>query len=529
MTSSDSPPKLPIWIFALTDAALLGAAVLIALEAERPLSPIAIVSIVACVVAGAIVLFVPLVARYERQKNEALDERQRALESLATTVTASAEQISIAAGGLHGVADLFQKNLRHAEQLPHKLQDKIAEFKAQLDDATETEKEDLEKELVSLRSSESERLEAASTKIAKAAAELAKLEAATQQHLTAANEALAKLSMGTAAAIGKAQAAAEQALAQARTEAARGLGETAGQAARALESAKTSALAEIDSKLTATVNVLLARFGAELAAKLPPFASSPASDVAEPPVTATAASETEMTLSAAGAAKPGSAAHPPKRPRKPRRDDPETSPTTSTQVAADSSPSPVAAGAAPEPKEEPAPIPSANIPEVTPVAPDTAQPFIPPPPVSAISSIATPPASPADAAAESQKIPRRRTAKKPEPAPGEKAELDLGIEEPAPANGAAEKTLSSDGATRLLVTAYIGIGNRLFIRGTGPGLSWEKGVPLQFVSIGKWRWETNDATGPVQFKLYKNDDTECTALGQQNVEPGYQQEVTAAF
>lgn len=96
-------------------------------------------------------------------------------------------------------------------------------------------------------------------------------------------------------------------------------------------------------------------------------------------------------------------------------------------------------------------------------------------------------------------------------------------------SGVIERVLSSDGATRLLVTAYIGIGNRLFIRGDGPGLNWDKGVPLQFVSIGKWRWETNDATGPVQFKLLKNDELECTALGTQLLDPGHQQEVMATF
>ena len=89
--------------------------------------------------------------------------------------------------------------------------------------------------------------------------------------------------------------------------------------------------------------------------------------------------------------------------------------------------------------------------------------------------------------------------------------------------------MTSDGATRLLVTAYIGIGNRLFIRGEGPGLSWGKGVPLQFVSIGKWRWETNDATAPVKFKILKNDEIECSSLGSQSLDPGHQHEVTAAF
>jgi hypothetical protein len=88
---------------------------------------------------------------------------------------------------------------------------------------------------------------------------------------------------------------------------------------------------------------------------------------------------------------------------------------------------------------------------------------------------------------------------------------------------------SGDGATRLVVTAYIGIGNRLFIRGNGPGLSWDKGVPLTFVSIGKWRWETSDATAAVRFKLYKNDEIECTALGESAVEPRAEKHLTAAF
>ncbi len=93
----------------------------------------------------------------------------------------------------------------------------------------------------------------------------------------------------------------------------------------------------------------------------------------------------------------------------------------------------------------------------------------------------------------------------------------------------AVPAVSADGATRLLITAYIGIGNRLFIRGKGPGLSWEKGVPLQFVSIGKWRWDTVEATEPVKFKLYKNDEVECSALGSRILESGHQLEVTATF
>ena len=92
----------------------------------------------------------------------------------------------------------------------------------------------------------------------------------------------------------------------------------------------------------------------------------------------------------------------------------------------------------------------------------------------------------------------------------------------------AESSSSSDGATRLLTTAYIGIGNKLFIRGDGPGLSWDRGVPMQFVSIGKWGWSTQDAAGPVRVKLLKNDET-AALTGDLTLEPGRHTEITALF
>ena len=92
----------------------------------------------------------------------------------------------------------------------------------------------------------------------------------------------------------------------------------------------------------------------------------------------------------------------------------------------------------------------------------------------------------------------------------------------------AESSSSSDGATRLLTTAYIGIGNKLFIRGDGPGLSWDKGVPMQFVSIGKWGWSTQDAAGPDRVKLLKNDET-AALTGELTLEPGRHTEITALF
>jgi hypothetical protein len=87
---------------------------------------------------------------------------------------------------------------------------------------------------------------------------------------------------------------------------------------------------------------------------------------------------------------------------------------------------------------------------------------------------------------------------------------------------------SPDGRTRLTVTSYIGIGNKLHIRGEGAGLSWNKGVALQFVSIGRWRWETDKATEPVAFKIYKNDRLEAPN-GEITLLPGTELEISATF
>lgn len=97
-----------------------------------------------------------------------------------------------------------------------------------------------------------------------------------------------------------------------------------------------------------------------------------------------------------------------------------------------------------------------------------------------------------------------------------------------PEEGRPTPAPSADGLTRLTVVSYIGIGNKLYLRGEGPGLSWDKGVPLQFVSIGRWRWETGDADAAVTCKVYKNDKIEAP-LGTLTLAPGTEQEVTAAF
>lgn len=429
MSLPDSSPKLPKWFFLATDVLLIAVAAFIAANSERPLQLPVVFAIIACVLTGALVTSAALIADYARRQEDGLDDRQHALEALSRTVATSAEQISIAVNGLNELADLAHKNLKHAEHLPQKLQEKINDFTRQLNDAAVTENEALQQEINTLRASEAEKLEAAADRIAKVASDLAKLEAAAK-HLAATSEAMAKL---------------PETLARARAE-----------AEQALSAAQNAALRALEAKLAA-----------------PARTPAPPPEAALPP----AASPAAAVL-----------------------------------------PAPEAVPAAPSPEPPPAPAPTAGT-----------------------AAVETATASPAPVEEPKPKKPRApRKARMDElalPMPGDPPADEPAAPAPAtddfsqasPEDSAPVSAVSTDGATRLLVTAYIGIGNRLFLRGTGPGLSPDKGVPLQFVSIGKWRWESAEATGPLTVSLYKNDDIPCAALGEITLEPGRQTEVTAAF
>lgn len=126
--------------------------------------------------------------------------------------------------------------------------------------------------------------------------------------------------------------------------------------------------------------------------------------------------------------------------------------------------------------------------------------------------------------------PISEAAPEPEPAPARPtAPLELALEgmpEPRPVMRLNRREPA--GSTSLVATAYIGIGNKLYLRGDGPGLSWERGVPMQFLAIGKWGWTTTEATAPVTCRLYRNDDT---PMLEENVviDPGTKAEITPKF
>ncbi|QXD22780.1 hypothetical protein F7C95_12605 [Opitutia bacterium ISCC 51] len=87
---------------------------------------------------------------------------------------------------------------------------------------------------------------------------------------------------------------------------------------------------------------------------------------------------------------------------------------------------------------------------------------------------------------------------------------------------------NEDGATRLIVGAFIGISNKLYIRGDGPGLDWDKGTPMELVGIGKWEWKTYAASAAIQCKVLINDE-QWTDTENLTIEPNTTLETTASF
>lgn len=539
MKRSEAKPALPAWIFIVTDLALIGAGAVIALRAEEPLTVGTVIAIVACVSLGAIAGLIPLVASYERQKNEILDARQRVLEGMAQTLAASAEQISIATGSLHQINEAAQRNLQQAAQLPQKLQDKVTQ---------------LQDQIAAIRLGDTDKLETAAARLAKAAAELAKHEAAANQQAAGAQATLVRLTEG-AEAIVRAQAAAVAALEAKLAELDAKL-KSAGTRTRASAAATATATPLAPAATPAPSETVQSPAPETTPPATPANTEAAAPTAANEPLPPTA--EASVTPVESPAAEPVEAPVPaaPKRPRKPRVKDaapvptdqaaiPETATAIATAIAAVATETPQAtettASTAPAPEAPsslPPPEPAAKnaqspAPAAVPAEPATAAPAAvatpaaePPAPMT---SAPTPAPEPESAAPAAEPAPRKRAPRKAQPDP--EPSLDLPLEDTggAAVPGTVERTISSDGATRLIATSYIGIGNRLFIRGEGPGLSWDKGVPLQFVSIGKWRWETNEANGPIRFKLLKNDEQECSALGEKTLEPGHLHELSAQF
>jgi archaellum component FlaC len=99
----------------------------------------------------------------------------------------------------------------------------------------------------------------------------------------------------------------------------------------------------------------------------------------------------------------------------------------------------------------------------------------------------------------------------PEPAEEPEQELELVSEE--------EPFELSDGRTRLIAHAMIGMSNKLFIRGDEPWLSWDDGQQMELIGIGEFAWSIDDLREPIDVTVLLNDDL-AAHDGTVTLEPG---------
>lgn len=124
-------------------------------------------------------------------------------------------------------------------------------------------------------------------------------------------------------------------------------------------------------------------------------------------------------------------------------------------------------------------------------------------------------AAPAAAAPKATKAPAKAPAKKTATAAA-----------PVARRKSAEQPESP--ATLISARVDIGFGNHLYLRGEGPGLSWDHGIAMDCIAADGWTATLKGASAPVVFKVLINDLTWCTG-NDYVVEPGQSVTVTPTF
>ena len=81
----------------------------------------------------------------------------------------------------------------------------------------------------------------------------------------------------------------------------------------------------------------------------------------------------------------------------------------------------------------------------------------------------------------------------------------------APTKRAAAPAVKASSAklapTVITATVDVGFGNTLYLRGDGPGLSWDSGVALDCLGDSEWRIALPGTGKPVTYKFLINDLT----------------------
>lgn len=89
------------------------------------------------------------------------------------------------------------------------------------------------------------------------------------------------------------------------------------------------------------------------------------------------------------------------------------------------------------------------------------------------------------------------------------AEEEVSIEEVSTEDEESTEvtTAPAGGGTSLTINLMIGIGNKPYVRGTGPGLSQDSGQLMTFLGIGRWQWVSPEPDAPATVEIWKNDQT----------------------
>src|SRR4051812_320599 len=187
----DPAPRVSKTVFLLIDAGLLVTAFIIAYLVKDPFAPIPFVCAVGCVALAAVIGLIPFLIDYAADSAEYVQTERTKIADHVQRLNAASESLARAAAQIKAVEEAVHKTAHAAENLPYRMQEKLAEFNQQLAQTEDEEKERLTEELTALRQSESERLQGIADKIHKAAGELSSMETAARKQLAAAQDAAA--------------------------------------------------------------------------------------------------------------------------------------------------------------------------------------------------------------------------------------------------------------------------------------------------------------------------------------------------
>jgi hypothetical protein len=79
----------------------------------------------------------------------------------------------------------------------------------------------------------------------------------------------------------------------------------------------------------------------------------------------------------------------------------------------------------------------------------------------------------------------------------------------APVVGAPAPVATKPAVTTITAEIDVGFGNALYLRGSGAGLSWDRGLLMESSASDQWRAVLGESDQPIVFKFLVNDQTWC--------------------